>query len=92
MSKQQDGIKIANNKVIVHLEQEKKKNGNLRVQVSALKLQYLWWSPFGKKSTMEDQNLPNTEWVGEHCHVSVLTWKNKGKQNIFLVYEDREVV
>lgn len=61
MSKQQDCIKIANKKVIFLLEQQKKKNGNLRVHVSALKLQYLLWSPFSKNFSMEDQNLLNTE-------------------------------
>lgn len=54
MSKQQDSIKIANKKVIFHLEQKKKENGNLTVHVSALKLQYLWWFPSGKNSSMED--------------------------------------
>lgn len=74
VSKQQDCIKIANQKVIFHLEQEK--NSNFRIHVSALKLQYLRWSSFGKNSSMKEQNLLNTEWVDGPYHISILAWKN----------------
>lgn len=65
MPKEQDCIVIANNKVIFHLEEKKNKNDNVRVHISILKLQYLSWSPFGKNSSMEGQNLYDGQ-----CHIS----------------------
>lgn len=86
MPKEQDCIVIANNKVIFHLEEKKNKNDNVRVHISILKLQYLSWSPFGKNSSMEGQNLYDGQ-----CHISNVSWKNKGEHSIFLVYEDRQL-